>query len=78
MRLVSVETGLDDIKAHLDTCGYEVMDMAECIRPVEAVIFRSPVCAETSTARAGEGTVLVNATGRSAVEVEGCLRERLG
>ena len=78
MRLVSVETGLDDIKAHLDTCGYEVMDMAECIRPVEAVVFRGPVCTETLAARAGEGTVLVNATGRSAVEVEGFLRDGWG
>ena len=41
MRLVSVETGLDDVKAHLGNCGYEVIDMADCFRPVEAVIFRA-------------------------------------
>lgn len=78
MRLVSVETGLDDIKAHLDSCGYEVMDMAECIRPVEAVVFCSPVCAGTPADRVGDGTVLVNATGRSAAEVEGYLKAKLG
>ena len=41
MRLISVETGLDDVKAHLGSSGYEVIDMADCFRPVEAVIFRA-------------------------------------
>lgn len=60
---VSVETGLDGIKKHLSTCGYEVVDMAECIRPVQAVVY----CAETVKAAHplrydGSGPLLINAS----------------
>lgn len=78
MRLVSIETGLDDIKAHLDTCGYEVVDMANCIRPVEAVIFRGSADMNTTAMRSGESTVLVNAAGKTPEQVAVMLGDQLG
>lgn len=78
MRLVSVETGLDDIKAHLGTCGYEVVDMANCIRPVEAVIFSGSADASIAAMRPGESTVLVNAAGKTPEQVVGMLGDQLG
>ena len=78
MRLVSIETGLDEFKAHLGACGYEVIDMADCIRPVEAVIFRGSADVTTEWIRPADNTVLVNAFGKTPEEVAGLLGERLG
>ncbi len=59
---VSVETGLDDIKAHLSTCGYEVIDMENCVRPVQAVVFSGPSTHKPLTRKVnGDVTFLVNA-----------------
>lgn len=78
MRLVSIETGLDDIKAHLNTCGCEVIDMADCVRPVQAVVFSGlvPSSATTSSRLAGS-TVLVNAAGKTPQQVADTLNEQL-
>lgn len=75
MRLVSVETGLDDVKAHLGNCGYEVIDMADCFRPVEAVIFSSNPGSKGF--RNWRGTAVVNSTGKTPREVAELLGERL-
>jgi len=78
MRLVSVETGLDDIKMHLNACGYQVVDMAECIRPVEAVIYTGPKTDGIYAAKAARGTAVINATGMSGEQVTSYLEEKLG
>ena len=77
MRLVSVETGLDDIKAHLNTCGCEVIDMADCVRPVQAVIFSGMAAAAAKSYRAAGSTVLVNAAGKTPQQVADALNEQL-
>ncbi|EAX46995.1 hypothetical protein TcarDRAFT_0897 [Thermosinus carboxydivorans Nor1] len=78
LRLVSVETGLDDIKAHLSTCGYEVVDMADCVRPVEAVVYTGEPGAQAAAGKLAENTVMVNAAGLTAEQVASVLAERLG
>lgn len=78
MRLVSIETGLDEFKAHLGACGYEVIDMANCIRPVEAVIFSGSADVTAEWIGPADNTVLVNAFGKTPEEVAGLLGERLG
>lgn len=75
MRLVSVETGLDDVKAYLGSCGYEVIDMADCFRPVEAVIFRGQPGGRMS--RNWGNTALVNREGKTPQEVVELLDEML-
>lgn len=77
LRLVSVETGLDDVKAHLHTCGYEVVDMAECVRPVQAVVYSGQPIGNAATAKPAENTVIINAAGMSAEEVAAALSDRL-
>ena len=75
MRLISVETGLDDVKAHLGSSGYEVIDMADCFRPVEAVIFSGHPGSRMS--RNWRNTALVNRAGKTPQEVAELLDERL-
>ncbi|MDF2928604.1 YkuS family protein [Anaerospora sp.] len=77
MRLVSIETGLDDIKAHLNTCGCEVIDMADCVRPVQAVIFSGLVASSATSSRLAGSTVLVNAAGKTPQQVADTLNEQL-
>ena len=78
MRLVSIETGLDEFKAHLGACGYEVIDMANCSRPVEAVVFNGSASVTTERIGHADNTVLVNAFGKTPEEVAELLGERLG
>lgn len=78
LRVISVETGLDDIKAHLSTCGYEVIDMADCVRPVEAVIFSGEVPAVAPVRRPAGSTVIINAAGMNGAQVETALTDSLG
>ena len=78
--LVSVETGLDKIKAHLQSTGYSVIDMAEAGPAVEAVIYsggeRVPGCNLKSTSDLF--TVMVNATGLTPEQVAEELAVRMG
>ena len=80
MRLVSVGSDLEEVKAHLKNCGYDVLNMENCLRPVEAVIFRgqalAPGLSPAATNRA-ENTILVNAAGLTPEEVESQLASRL-
>jgi hypothetical protein len=81
--LISVETGLDEIKAHLQTSGYTVVDMSEAGRAVEAVIFTGQPCGSNqvnsnSCSCQELYTVLINATGLTPVEVAEQLAIRLG
>jgi hypothetical protein len=77
MRLVSVETGLDEIKTHLNECGYQVVDMAENVRPVEAVIYSGLVANPANRAKVARGTAVINAAGLSAQQVASYLHEKL-
>lgn len=77
MRVVSVETGLDDIKAHLSDCGYSVVDMSECFRPVEAVVYRGEQAQTIPQMKSGTSTTLINASGLTAEEVAAQLIDRL-
>ncbi|MEG6584417.1 YkuS family protein [Dendrosporobacter sp. 1207_IL3150] len=77
LRLVSIETGLEDIKSHLNDCGYQVVDMAENLRPVEAVIYMGAPTNSSVAAKAARGTAVINAAGLTAEQVASCLDERL-
>jgi hypothetical protein len=73
---VSVETGLDDIKAHLSTCGYEVVDMKDCVHPVQAVVFSGTPLLKPLTQRMNSDvTFLVNATNLTREQVVDRLQE---
>jgi hypothetical protein len=79
LRTVSVETGLDDIKAHLNSCGYQVVDMAECMYPVEAVVYARQAFEEGKKSEKNAGcTVLINAMGLSGEQVVQTIEEKLG
>lgn len=70
MLKVSVETGLDDIKAYLSTCGYDVVDMANCVHPVQAVVYSGPILSKSLQRRVNSDvTFLVNATNLTKEEV---------
>jgi len=75
LRRISVETGLDDVKAYLGQRGYEVVDMADCVQPVEAVVYTGKELAGQATARAvsAQNTLLINAAGLSPEQVEAYL-----
>ncbi|MPM88666.1 hypothetical protein SDC9_135770 [bioreactor metagenome] len=77
LRLISVETGLDDIKTHLNTCGYQVIDMAEHLRPVEAVVYTGLAANSLGKVKTSRGTTVINAAGLTAEQVASCLEERL-
>lgn len=79
LRLVSVEPGLTEVKTYLHECGYEVIDMDGCVRPVEAVVYNGLVsAAKTDAYPAAANTVLINACGLTPEEVERQLDGRLG
>ncbi|MDU2065290.1 MAG: YkuS family protein [Sporomusaceae bacterium] len=60
---VSVETGLREVKEHLHSQGYEVVDMAETIRPVQAIVYAGPVVKEQFCCRCdGDSPLFINAT----------------
>lgn len=79
LRLISVASGLDSVKAHLSSRGYEVVDHDSWQRPVEAVVYSGePLPAASGTWRpAAENTVLVNANGLTPEEVASELENRL-
>ncbi|MBP2655910.1 MAG: hypothetical protein H6Q73_3479 [Firmicutes bacterium] len=79
MRLVSVDSELTEIKNHLTSCGYEVVDMHEYVRPVQAVVYSGqPILTEgNSRVPTVEGTVLINATGLKPQDVAAQLDERI-
>lgn len=79
-RIVSVEQGLEEIKAHLVSCGYDVVDMEGMGQAVEAVVYTGPQLSGSVTPvlRAPENTLLVNASGMSAEQVARHLVDRLG
>lgn len=79
MRLVSVASGLDSVKAHLSSQGYEVVDQDSWVRPVEAVVYSGPpLPAGSGTWQpAADNTVLVNASGLTPEEVARELASRL-
>lgn len=77
MRLVSVETGLDEIKTHLNECGYQVVDMAEHVRPVEAVVYSGLTANSCNRIKMARGTAVINAAGLSAQQVASYLDEKL-
>lgn len=69
-RLVSVEPGLDPVKEHLSSQGYQVVDQGAWVRPVEAVVYSgAPLAAGQDRACVAESTVLVNAAGLTPEEV---------
>jgi hypothetical protein len=51
------------MKAHLVNNGYQVVDMAECIRPVEAVIFHGELLDDNKKIKCAKGTMVINANG---------------
>ncbi|EGO64188.1 YkuS family protein [Acetonema longum] len=77
MRLISVETGLNEVKAHLKNCGYEVVDMGQCFRPVEATVYTGERSGATYSARSAENTVLVNAAGLTPEQVATELADKI-
>ncbi|VBB07501.1 Hypothetical protein LUCI_2750 [Lucifera butyrica] len=78
LRSVSVETGLDQIKNHLYTCGYDVVDMGECIRPVEAIVYSGPQvpAAQGMVKWTAKNTVMINASGLTPEQVVTQLEEK--
>lgn len=80
LKIISVETGLQEVKEHLNACGYEVVDMENCYRPVEAVVFtgeqkQNDAC---QTARMPKSTVVINAMGMDAPQVAAQIEAKLG
>jgi len=69
LRTVSVETGLTEVKEYLKARGYDVVDMEECIRPVEAVIYTGAQLVQQPPKRMPENTMMINATGLSVEEI---------
>ena len=70
--LISVETGLDDIKEHLQSAGYTVVDMAEAGPAVEAVIYTGETCISSGSCPRSAAdcyAVMVNAAGLTAQQV---------
>lgn len=65
LRKVSVEGGLDQVRKRLIERGYEVVDMENCIRPVEAVVFNGGGGVNSVSSHGPEGTILLNAQGLS-------------
>jgi hypothetical protein len=79
--LISVETGLNEIKAHLQNSGYAVVDMEEAGASVEAVIYTSEPCADVCREIASSSelfTVMVNASGLTPEQVAEQLSVRMG
>lgn len=77
LRAVSVQTGLEDIKAHLTSCGYQVIDMEKCVTPVEAVVYQGPVLGYQTAGRQADNTVVINAAGMNGEQVVQQLEDRL-
>lgn len=78
LKAISVETGLNDIKDHLTNCGFEVVDMAECIRPIEAVVFTGELMSREHAIRMAKGTMLINASGLNGEQVAAQIEAKMG
>lgn len=79
--LISVQTGLNEIKAHLQGSGYSVVDMEEAGQYVEAVVYTGDRCAGQPKQMGSSTelfTVMVNATGLTPEQVAAELSERMG
>ena len=77
-RLVSVEPGLDPVKEHPSSQGYQVVDPVVWARPVEAVVYSgAPLAAGRVHNGVAENTVLVNAAGLTPEEVALQLENKL-
>ena len=78
MRRISVQANMSEVKGYLAGLGYEVLDMENCFRPVEAVVYNGQVM-ETrgSASMKAKNTVLVNAAGLTPQEVHTQLDNRL-
>lgn len=77
--IVSVESGLDEIKVYLTECGYSVVDMLEAGK-VEAVVYSGEACNPGSSVSSGcceLFTVMVNAAGLTPPQVAEALSARL-
>lgn len=78
--LISVQTGLHEIKAHLQGSGYTVVDMEEAGPYVEAVIYTGDRCAEQPKQIGSCSeffTVMVNAAGLTPEQVAAELSARM-
>lgn len=81
--VVAVEKGLDDIRNHLLSCGYEVSDFLEN-RLYDAVVFKNtpigniPVVNSTTASLSGRtsGVFLVCAKNKTPEEIESILRKK--
>ena len=78
MRLITVETGLSEIKDFLNERGYDVTDLEKCARSVEAVVYSGQALPALGRYPCATNTVLVNATGVTPQEVAEQLENRLG
>lgn len=79
LRLITVDPGLTEVKTYLHERGYEVTDMDQCVRPVEAVVYSGTALSNClDSYPAADNTVLVNAAGLTPEEVELQLQKRLG
>lgn len=63
MRKVSVESGLHGIRQRLEERGYKVVNMEDCISPVEAVVYYGGDPVTSICSHGPDGTILVNAQG---------------
>jgi hypothetical protein len=78
-RLVAVDPGLDPVKEHLSSQGYQVVDPGVWVRPVEAVVYSgAPLTGNQTRRGAAENTALVNAAGLTPEEVALQLENKLG
>jgi hypothetical protein len=79
LRLITVDPGLKEVKSYLNEHGYEVTDMDQCVRPVEAVVYSGQLLTNSlASYPVADNTVLVNAAGLTPQEVEIQLQTRLG
>jgi len=79
LRLITVDPGLKEIKLYLNERGYEVTDMDQCMRSVEAVVYSGQLLTNSlANYPMADNTVLVNAAGLTPQEVEMQLLDRLG
>lgn len=78
LKAISIETGLDEIKDHLTNCGFEVVDMEQSFRPIEAVVFTGELMSSELAVRMAKGTMLINALGLSGEQVAAQIEAKLG
>lgn len=77
LRVVSVQTDLQDIKAHLASCGYQVVDMENCSSPIEAIVYQGAALGNMDHNKQAKNTMVINAAGLTAMEVAQQLEDRI-